>query len=182
MPLRVVLCVLFCACAGNDGTTEKEPVVPSPDAGVVDAEIAPIPRVDAAPPPVIDAAPRPTPDGAIPPPPPPPVVDAAPPPPRVDAAPPPPGPWSNTQKCENMCQSYCVHLYNCDGSSIEECRMAIDMADGGTCDQRANLFADIPQAQVEACIADIDAMSCPDFLHMYNTGEGVPSSCHGILN
>jgi hypothetical protein len=103
------------------------------------------------------------------------VADVATTPP--DAAP----PWSDATKCENLCQRYCVHKHMCDGSSIDTCRMAIDEADGGTCAERADLFRDIPQAQVEACIDAIEAMSCPAFLRMFNTGEGVPPVCHGIL-
>ena len=36
--------------------------------------------------------------------------------------------------------------------------------------------------QVQGCIDAIEAMSCTDFLHMYNTGEGVPAICKGILS
>jgi hypothetical protein len=80
-----------------------------------------------------------------------------------------------------MCQTYCVHKYMCDGSDVDECRMAIDEADGGTCAERAYMFEDISQARVQACIDAIREMSCPDFLHMYNTGRGIPSECYGIL-
>jgi hypothetical protein len=95
----------------------------------------------------------------------------------VDAA----APWSDSQKCANMCQSYCLHKNMCDNSSIEACRMALDHADGGTCVERANLFHPIPQQQVEDCIAAVQAMGCVDFLRMYDTGTGVPASCQGIL-
>jgi hypothetical protein len=89
--------------------------------------------------------------------------------------------WSDAEKCENMCQRYCVKRYMCDGSEIDACRMAIDEADGGTCEERAPLFEDIAESRVRACIDAVEAMTCTAFLHMYDTGEGVPSPCHGIL-
>jgi hypothetical protein len=89
--------------------------------------------------------------------------------------------WSDAEKCEHMCQSYCVHKHMCDASPVDACRMDIDAADGGTCAERAHLFRNVAQAQVEACIAAIEAMSCTAFLRMYSTGEGVPDVCRGIL-
>ncbi len=80
-----------------------------------------------------------------------------------------------------MCQAYCVHKYMCDGSSIEECRMAIDEDEGGTCPERDDMFENVEQHEVEACIEAIQDMSCPAFLRMFNTGMGVPQPCHGIL-
>lgn len=91
------------------------------------------------------------------------------------------GPWNDRQKCEHMCQAYCVHKSMCDGSEVADCREALDESDGGTCAERAELFAEITQQRVEACIAVVEAMSCPAFLHMYNYGTGVPSECNGIL-
>jgi hypothetical protein len=186
---------LVWACSGNT-TTDMGPLHPQADGGIIpghisdggeavpDASLPPMPA-DAAPPP------KPRPDATAPPPPPPPpppypqptrAPDAAPPPPpKADAAP-PPAAWTDQQKCENMCQSYCVHRYNCDGTPITECRMAIDDADGGTCVQRAYLFSDISESQVQACIDAINAMSCTDFERMYNTGAGMPTSCKGILS
>jgi hypothetical protein len=171
--MRAALLLLVAACAGG-GVSEPDPVVPGADAATEVTDAFPDARVDAAAPPP-DARP-PSPDAR------PPSPDAR--PPSPDARPPDAAPaaaWSDAEKCENMCQSYCVHKYMCDRSSIDACRMAIDDADGGTCQQRAGLFEDIPQSQVEACIDAIEAMTCPDFLHMYNTGEGVPAPCHGIL-
>jgi len=98
-----------------------------------------------------------------------------------DGGAPEPTRWTNVEKCNNMCESYCVKRELCDGTPIEECRMAIDDADGGTCAERADLFADIPESQVRACIAAINEMTCPEFVRMINTGESVPQPCHGIL-
>ena len=89
--------------------------------------------------------------------------------------------WSDAEKCENMCQAYCVHKSMCDGSSVDACRMTLDEENGGTCQQRAGLFDEVPQSQVQACIDAIAAMSCPAFLHLYDTGEGMPPPCDGIL-
>jgi hypothetical protein len=205
MRLHVAILVLAAACGGSDPIGEPEPLVPAADGGVtaIDAptEAPPAPADAAVPPstpPGFDAR---VPSPALPPrradaapprvdaaPPPPPKVDAAPPPPpppKVDAAaPPPPDPepvWSDAVKCENMCQSYCVHKYMCDGSDIGACRMAIDEADGGTCTQRAHLFSDLSQGQVEACISAIEEMSCRAFVYMFNTGDGVPKACVGII-
>jgi hypothetical protein len=187
--MLVVLLVAL-GCSGR-ATTDTDPVVAAHDAGRDAAQAlpdgavallppdatsipdsAPVASFDAAPPPRPDAAP-PRPDAA------PPRPDAA--PPRPDAAPPPPPPWTDFEKCENMCQSYCLHKSTCDGSSVAQCRMHINDADGGTCEERAYLFANIPQSHVEACIDAVDAMSCPAFLHMYNTGQGIPAPCVGIL-
>jgi hypothetical protein len=93
-----------------------------------------------------------------------------------------PAAWTDQEKCENICQSYCVHKSGCDGSSIPACRMAIDHADGGTCVVRARLFRDIAEEQVQECIDAVDAMSCPAFLDMYDTGANVPAPCAGILS
>jgi hypothetical protein len=59
--------------------------------------------------------------------------------------------------------------------------MAIDEADGGTCAERADLFDDISESQVRECIEAIEAMSCSQFLDMFNTGDDVPEECEGIL-
>ena len=107
----------------------------------------------------------------------------APAPARVSDA---PGPlaaaWSDGEKCANMCHNYCVHLNACNGTDVAACRMAIDHADGGDCTVRAVEFAKMPQSVVQACIDATNAMTCAQFLAMYNTGEGVPAPCVGILN
>jgi hypothetical protein len=171
MGLRVALCVLLCACGGYDRPTVQEvfPGPPPADAAVPDGTP---PSADASEPDAAELADVDAPDAAVP--------DAAVP----DARPPPdaaPRAWTDERKCEEMCQSYCVHLYMCNGSDVDECRMAIDEADGGTCEERAELFEDISQERVERCIAEIEAMSCEEFLRMYNTGRGVPDRCEGIL-
>jgi len=97
------------------------------------------------------------------------------------APPPPPKSWSDQQKCENMCQGYCVQRQMCDGTSVDRCRMTIDQADGGTCARRAHLFENLSEQEVQACIDAIAAMACPDFLYMYSTGRGIPGACEGIL-
>jgi hypothetical protein len=204
MGLRVALCVLLCACGGYDRPTVQEvfPGPPPADAAVPDgtppsadasepdaAELADVDAPDAAVPDAAVPDARPPPDAAVPdarPPPDAAVPDARPPPDAAvpDARPPPdaaPRAWTDERKCEEMCQSYCVHLYMCNGSDVDECRMAIDEADGGTCEERAELFEDISQERVERCIAEIEAMSCEEFLRMYNTGRGVPDRCEGIL-
>jgi hypothetical protein len=90
--------------------------------------------------------------------------------------------WSDAEKCDHMCMAYCVRENMCDGGAILACRMALDHADGGTCMERAKLFTPVPQAQVEACIDAIDAMTCPAFLELYDSGKGVPAPCVGILS
>jgi len=181
--LGIALLLVVAGCTGNE-VSEPDPVVTGADAGTEVTDALPAARVDGAPvapdahqtsPPDAHQTSPPDAHQASPP-------DAPRPPDAAVAVPDAAVAWSNTEKCENMCQSYCVHKYMCDGSSIDECRMAIDEADGGTCEERAGLFKDIPQSQVEACIDAIEAMTCPEFLNMYNTGEGVPAPCHGILS
>jgi hypothetical protein len=101
---------------------------------------------------------------------------------RPDAVSPSLAVWTDFEKCSNMCQSYCVHLNACDGIDVTSCRMAIDHADGGDCRVRAAAFASIPQSQVQACIDATSAMSCAEFVALYDTGRGMPAPCVGILN
>jgi hypothetical protein len=168
--------LLSCACGGGGGgdrTDGEEPPVGEPPAedppeeAAIDAGLdEPSPAEDAAPPP----APPPTEEEPPPEPPPPPPE-------------PPPDPtWSDVDKCNAMCGAYCSKRYFCDGTPADACRAAIDADNGGPCEGRGHTFADIPQEQVQSCIAALQNMSCADFLSMFNTGAGIPGPCQGILN
>src|SRR6266511_2099016 len=89
-------CVLLAACGGGgDKTTGPEPASPAADGSGAPS----IDDAGAGGPAARDAS-----GGTA-------VSDAASPPAPVDAAdhpPPPPGPWSDVEKCDQMCQAYCV--------------------------------------------------------------------------
>lgn len=100
----------------------------------------------------------------------------------MDMTPVTPASWTNVQKCEHVCAAYCGVRERCDGTAHDVCRMELDEADGGTCAERAGLFDEVPQDQVERCIEAVKAMSCEAFERMFNTGAGVPAECDGILS
>lgn len=100
----------------------------------------------------------------------------------TDPEPQTPGVWSNAQKCEHVCAAYCAVRGRCDGTSHDQCRMELDEADGGTCAERAALFDEVEQTQVQRCIDAVAAMSCDAFEEMFDTGKGVPEACRGILS
>jgi hypothetical protein len=163
MPLRAVaiflLVALSCGESSHDEGLNRMSLVDAPlgepDGGAPDA------------PPIVSEPDASVPDARI-------VVS------RPDAA--PPQPWSNVTKCERMCGSYCMRRFVCANVPLEKCRMAIDDAEGGTCEERGDEFRKVSQEKVQACIDAIEAMSCTDFMRMFNTGSGVPAPCHGILS
>lgn len=102
--------------------------------------------------------------------------------PDTDGGPATPAVWTNVDKCNQVCGAYCAVRQRCDGTPRDVCRMDIDDANGGTCTERAPLFDEVSQEQVQRCMAALAQLSCAQFERMFNTGEGVPAECQGITS